>query len=178
LLESTTFRVFDISQTDEPSLGRQQQTGRFLPRRETEDDAADHTRWIVVGPTPPDLRQAVNLERIVDQAVLEIVDSRAIGKPAAVGNRDALGGKNPRGLPRTMRYRAFLCHHRFAQMVFSWFKCPAPNGLHRLAGRECRGFRRNGSIKFCTLVAILKSKLQAGVVIVHGAATGIDQISP
>ena len=75
-LESTLFRVFDIGQTDEPSLGRHQQTGRFVPRCKTEDDAADHTLGIVVGPGPPDLHLAAGLQRKVEQAVLEILDPR------------------------------------------------------------------------------------------------------
>src|SRR5262249_54285726 len=92
-LESTLFRVLDIGQTNEPSLGRQQQTGPFLPRRETQDDAPDHTLGIVVSPTPPDLPLGADLERTVDEAVLEIFDPRQIGKPSAVSNRDAHAGR-------------------------------------------------------------------------------------
>ena len=92
-IEPTLFRVFDIGQTDEPSLGRQQQTGRFLPRRESEDHAADHSLGIVVGPGPPDLHQAAQLERAVDQAILEILEPREIAEPAAVRNGDAHSGR-------------------------------------------------------------------------------------
>ncbi len=42
---------------------------------------------IVVGPTPPELHLAADLERKVDEAVLEILDPREIGEPAAVSNR-------------------------------------------------------------------------------------------
>jgi len=38
-------------------------------------------------------RQAANLQRKVEQAVLEIFDTGEIGKPAAIGNSDADGGK-------------------------------------------------------------------------------------
>src|SRR5262249_41487715 len=92
-LEPTVFRVFDLGQIDEPSLGRQQQTGRFVPRREIEDDAADHARWIVVGAGPPDPHLGADLQRKVNKAVFEILDPREISEPAAVRNRDAHGRK-------------------------------------------------------------------------------------
>ena len=59
-----------------------------MPRRQIDDDTADHTLGIVVGPGSPDLHQAAHLKRKVDQAVLEILDPREVGKPAAVSNGD------------------------------------------------------------------------------------------
>jgi len=37
--------------------------------------------------------QAFNLQRKVEQAILEIFDTGEIGKPAAIGNSDAQAGK-------------------------------------------------------------------------------------
>src|SRR5439155_7817264 len=81
--------VVDIAQADQPALGREQQANRFLSWRQVEDDAADHTLRVVVGITPPDVRQPANFQGQVEQAVFEILDPAKIRKPAAVSNGNA-----------------------------------------------------------------------------------------
>ena len=74
---------------------RQEQTGRFLPRRDTEDTPLDHTIGTVIGPAPPDLSHGTDLEGTVDQAILEILDLHEIGDASAVCDRNAHGGGVP-----------------------------------------------------------------------------------
>jgi hypothetical protein len=91
LRQPATLSVLDIGQADQPTFRRKQQAGRFLSRCQIEKDATKHALGIMVGMAPPDLRLSAQLQRQVEQTILEIFDARAVGKPAPVKNGDAHG---------------------------------------------------------------------------------------
>jgi hypothetical protein len=56
-----------------------------------ENHATDDARRIGIGTRAPDLRLSSQIKRQVEEAILEVLNPRKVGKLAAVGDRDADG---------------------------------------------------------------------------------------
>ena len=92
LCQPAALGVLNVSQADQPALGRNEQAGRFLSRGQVEDDAAYHALRLAIAMAAPDARQATDFQGEVQQTILEILDAREVGKPAAVSQGDTHGG--------------------------------------------------------------------------------------
>jgi hypothetical protein len=80
--------ILDLKQVDQPALGRNQQAGGLLAGVQIQHDAAHDPPRVVVIDAPPDAGVAADLQRQIEDAILEIFDPTDVRKRTAIRNRD------------------------------------------------------------------------------------------